>query len=149
MSTVTEYRPSEDEEYMNPAQISYFEKRLRGRKEELQAVTKAMKNALRQSLLKGPDLFDVASSQIDLSIGLEDLERNLRQLMQINKALERIQQGEYGYCDMTGDMIGLKRLEAYPYATLCVEAQERMERENRVVQVPPQLAPSPSAMRMF
>ena len=109
MSTVTEYRPSEDEEYMNPAQISYFEKRLRGRKEELQAVTKAMKNALRQSLLKGPDLFDVASSQIDLSIGLEDLERNLRQLMQINKALERIQQGEYGYCDMTGDMIGLKR----------------------------------------
>ena len=139
MSEIDVYRPTKDEDYMNQKQLAYFEKVLTARRNQIITSAISAKNELKESWLRGPDLFDIAASQAEIALDLGDLERNRAQLRRIENALAKIKSGEYGYCEITGDKIGLKRLEAQPFATLCIEAQESFEREVKGMRVPPKM----------
>lgn len=120
-----------DDDYMNPSQLAYFEGKLRQLRQELLCVSLSAKNELKETGLGAPDPYDVASAQTEMNVELEGLKRNRGHIRMIDKALARIFDGSYGYCEMTGEKIGLKRLEIQPIATLCVEAQELVERSER------------------
>jgi DnaK suppressor protein len=128
---ITDYSSIENEEYLTPAQLTYFEKILRQWRHELISVSLSAKNDLKETSFGGPDLYDVASAQTEIHVELEGMKRHRGQIVMIDKALARIKGGTYGYCEMTGEKIGLKRLEIQPTATLCVEAQEIVERAER------------------
>lgn len=125
------YYPSDDEEYMNEHQLHYFENRLIQLKQELLAATQSAKNDLKDTRMKAPDTFDVASQHTGFVIGLKDMERTRQNLTLIEKALTKISTGEYGYCDLTGEKIGLRRLEAHPAAIYSIEGQEKFEQHMR------------------
>jgi DnaK suppressor protein len=131
MQQTVDYFPSENEEYMNPNQLAYFEMKLRTWLKDLITVSVSGKNELKDNGLGVPDLCDVASAQRGIHIELEELKRQRGQISLIEKALGRIKNGSYGYCEVTGERIGLKRLEIQPIATLSVEAQEMLERAER------------------
>jgi DnaK suppressor protein len=95
---------------------------------ELIGVSLSAKNDLKETCFGVPDLYDVASAQAEIHVELEGMKRHRGQIIKIDKALARIDDGTYGYCQITGEQIGLKRLEIQPTATLCVEAQEMVER---------------------
>ena len=133
MNMLTTYCPDETEVYMNTAQLEYFERKLRRWHKELITVSDSSRNELKETGLKGPDFFDVASAQAEIIVDLEELRRRREQIANIEKALVRIKTGEYGYCKVTGEKIGIRRLEIQPFATLCVEAQEMLERVERGV----------------
>ena len=123
-----DYRPSEDEEFMNPLQAEYFrQKLLRWRSELLADSAETLRSLQEESLLK-PDLTDRASLETERSIELRTRDRERKLISKIDSALSRIDNGEYGYCEETGEPIGIKRLEARPIATLTIEAQERHEK---------------------
>jgi DnaK suppressor protein len=125
------YRPSEDEEFMNPLQLEYFrQKLLRWRAELLAPSTDTMQH-LREESLGEPDLTDRASLETERALELRTRARERRLLSKIEAALQRIDQGTYGYCEETDEPIGIRRLEARPIATLSIEAQERHERMER------------------
>lgn len=126
------YRPTEDEEYMNPNQLEYFKVRLLDWRRELLSFTESSRNELKEGNLNTPDLFDVASKNIELALDIDDMERKTKKLTLIDKALSRISCGEYGYCDLSGEEIGLRRLEVQPTANLCIEVQEMLERSQQV-----------------
>ena len=126
------YYPSDDEEYMNENQLNYFENKLIQLKQELISVSKSAKNDLKETHLRAPDTFDVATHHTEFAIGLKDMERTQQKLTLIEKALTKINSGEYGYCDLTGEEIGLKRLEAHPAATYSIEGQEKIEQRMRM-----------------
>lgn len=126
----TDHYPSQDD-YMNPAQLAYFEGKLRRLRQELLSMSHSAKNELKETGLGAPDLNDVATAQSEITIELEGLKRNRGHIRMIDRALARISDGSYGYCEMTGEQIGLKRLEIQPIATLSVEAQEMVERCER------------------
>ncbi|HEY0523590.1 MAG TPA: RNA polymerase-binding protein DksA [Stellaceae bacterium] len=126
-----DYRPSEDEEFMNPLQQEYFrQKLLRWRAELLAESTETLQHLKEESLLK-PDLTDRASLETERSIELRTRDRERKLIAKIDSALQRIEEGTYGYCEETDEPIGIRRLEARPTATLSLEAQERHERMER------------------
>lgn len=123
-----DYKPLEDEEYMNNYQIEYFRQKLFNWKKDLIGQSKDTLDDLRQGGLNQPDDIDRASLETDKAIDLRTKDRIRKLIGKIDAALSRIEDGEYGYCEETGEPIGLLRLEARPIATLSVEAQERHER---------------------
>ncbi len=126
------YRPSDDEPFMNPRQIAYFQAKLLVWKDELLRESQGTLNTLQNEPLREPDLTDRASSETDWSIELRTRDRQRKLVSKIEAALRRIEAGEYGYCEVTGEPISLGRLEARPIATMSVEAQERHERQEKI-----------------
>ena len=123
-----DYKPSADEEYMNDMQLEYFRQKLLAWKKSLVEQSQDTLDDLRQGGLNQPDEIDRASLETDKSLDLRTKDRARKLIAKINDALERIEDGSYGYCEETGEPIGLERLEARPIATLSIEAQERHER---------------------
>ena len=126
------YRPSPDEEFMNPLQLEYFRQRLLDWKKQILAEAEGTLAVLQSEPLREPDMNDRASSETDWSIELRTRDRQRKLISKIEAALRRIDEGEYGYCEVTGEPISLARLEARPIATMTVEAQERHERQEKV-----------------
>ena len=127
-----DYVPSEDEEYMNEAQQNYFRMLLLEWKRSILASANATLQSLQEGPIREPDLNDRASSETDWGIELRTRDRQRKLIAKIDAAVRRIDAGEYGYCEVTGDPIGLKRLIARPVATMTVEAQEAHERREKV-----------------
>ena len=127
-----EYRPSDDEPYMNERQVEYFRKKLLAWKEDILRGARETVDHLQRETENHPDLADRASSETDRSLELRTRDRQRKLIAKIDAALRRVDEGEYGYCEETGEPIGLARLEARPIATLGLEAQERHERRERV-----------------
>ena len=123
-----DYKPSNDEEYMNELQVEYFRQKLLNWKKSLVNQSEGTLEDLRQGGLNQPDDIDRASMETDKALDLRTKDRARKLIAKINEALKRIEDGEYGYCEETGEPIGVERLEARPVATLCLEAQERHER---------------------
>lgn len=126
------YRPSRDEEFMNVRQKAYFLKKLREWKESIVEESRATMAQLQVDSLREPDLADRASSETDWSLELRTRDRQRKLIGKIDAAIRRLYEGEYGYCEVTGDPISLQRLEARPIATMTLEAQEKHERTERV-----------------
>jgi DnaK suppressor protein len=129
----TDYVPSEDEPFMNERQKSYFRAKLVTWKTEILREARETLEILQQENANHPDLADRASSETDRAIELRARDRQRKLISKIDAALLRIDEGTYGYCEETGEPIGIKRLEARPTATLCLEAQERHERKERTI----------------
>jgi DnaK suppressor protein len=125
------YKPSEKEAYMNPQQLEYFRQKLLAWKSELIEESAETLNHLKEENWNEPDLNDRATVETETSLELRTRDRYRKLIYKIDAALRRIDQGEYGYCDETGDPIGLKRLEARAIATLSIAAQERHERNEK------------------
>ena len=123
-----DYKPSEDEEYMNDMQLEYFRQKLENWKKSIVSQSVDTLEDLRQGGLNQPDEIDRASMETDNSLDLRTKDRIRKLIAKIDAALDRIEDGTYGYCEETGEPIGLGRLEARPVATLSIEAQERHER---------------------
>jgi len=121
------YKPSDSEEYMNPMHLEYFRRKLEGWKDELYENSRETLDHLREENWNEPDPNDRATTETDTGIELRTRDRYRKLIEKIDEALKRIDSEEYGYCEDTGEEIGLKRLEARPNATLCIEAQERHE----------------------
>jgi len=126
------YRPTDKEPFMNERQREYFRQKLLAWKEEILREAKATLVQLQDENQNHPDLADRASSETDRAIELRARDRQRKLIAKIDAAIQRIDDGSYGYCEETGEPISLKRLEARPIATLSVEAQERHERRERV-----------------
>lgn len=127
-----EYRPGADEAFMNPRQLEYFRRKLVQWKESILREAQDTLAHLQTESLREPDVTDRASSETDWSIELRTRDRQRKLIAKIDAALRRIEEGEYGYCEVTGEPISLARLEARPIATMTVEAQERHERQEKV-----------------
>jgi DnaK suppressor protein len=127
-----DYKPSEDEPFMNERQIEYFRQKLLNWKEEILKESRETIGHLQDENHILPDIADRASSETDRSLELRTRDRQRKLISKIDSALKRIADGTYGYCEETGDPISLKRLDARPIATLSVEAQERHEKRERV-----------------
>ena len=123
-----DYKPSADEEYMNEMQVEYFRQKLENWKKSLVTQSTTTLDELRQGGLNQPDDIDRASLETDKSLDLRTKDRIRKLISKIDEALDRIEEGTYGYCEETGEPIGIERLEARPVATLSIEAQERHER---------------------
>jgi len=128
----SDYRPTSEEEFMNPKQLEYFRKKLLSWKEDIIRESAETLQTLQSESLREPDIADRASSETDWSIELRTRDRQRKLISKIDAALERIDSGEYGYCEVTGDPISLSRLDARPIATMTVEAQERHEKMEKV-----------------
>jgi DnaK suppressor protein len=126
------YRPSDTEGFMNPTQLAYFREKLLNWKDDLLRESHETLETLKNESLREPDLADRASSETDWSLELRTRDRQRKLVVKIDEALRRIEEGEYGYCEVTGEPISLGRLEARPIATMTVEAQERHERHEKV-----------------
>ena len=126
------YRPSEDEPFMNERQLEYFRQKLLDWKEDILRESRETLSHLQTDTENHPDLADRASSETERSLELRTRDRQRKLISKIDEALRRIEDGVYGYCEETGEPIGLARLEARPIATLSLEAQERHERRERV-----------------
>ena len=126
------YRPTDKEEFMCVEQRAYFLRKLRDWKESIVEESRATMAQLQVDSLREPDIADRASSETDWSIELRTRDRQRKLISKIDAALRRIDDGEYGFCEVTGEPISLGRLEARPIATMTVEAQERHERQEKV-----------------
>src|ERR1700742_4270378 len=126
------YRPTADEPFMNPRQQEYFREKLHAWKDAIYREAAGTLSQLQTESLREADLTDRASSETDWSIELRTRDRQRKLISKIDAALRRIEEGEYGYCEVTGEPISLARLEARPIATMTVEAQERHERQEKV-----------------
>tara|TARA_Y100000815_G_C13268045_1_gene471883 strand:+ start:536 stop:1024 length:489 start_codon:yes stop_codon:yes gene_type:complete len=127
-----DYRPAEDEPFMNDRQLEYFRRKLLTWKAELLAESRDTIEGLQDSTRNIPDVADRASEETDRALELRTRDRQRKLVAKIDAALRRIDEGEYGYCDVTGEPISLKRLDARPIATMSLEAQERHERREKV-----------------
>ena len=126
------YAPSDDEPFMNDRQLEYFRRKLLAWKQELLDQSAETLEVLQDSGRNVPDIADRASEETDRAIELRTRDRQRKLVSKIDAALRRIETGDYGYCEMTGEPISLKRLDARPIATMTLEAQERHERRERV-----------------
>jgi DnaK suppressor protein len=124
-----EYRPTADEPYMNPRQLEYFRRKLEAWREELIQESEQTLEHLRTENWQEPDPNDRATHESEATLELRTRDRYRKLIGKIDAALRRIDRGEYGYCEETGEPIGVARLEARPIATLSVEAQEAHERD--------------------
>ncbi|WP_372604687.1 RNA polymerase-binding protein DksA [Actibacterium sp.] len=127
-----DYRPAEDEPFMNERQLEYFRRKLNALKAELLDESKSTIEGLQDGTRNIPDLADRASEETDRALELRIRDRQRKLVSKIDGALRRIDEGEYGYCQETGEPISLKRLDARPTTTLSLEAQERHERREKV-----------------
>lgn len=127
------YRPSNEEDFMNSKQKAFFRQKLENWKSEILDGAKVTIGNLQAESSNHPDLVDRASAESDKALELRTRDRQRKLISKIDAAIRRIDEGTYGYCDDTGEPIGLRRLEARPTATLSLEAQERHERNERVV----------------
>jgi DnaK suppressor protein len=126
------YVPGDNEPFMNPNQLKFFEQQLLKWKSEILEESRDTLNHLQDGPIREPDLNDRASSETDWSIELRTRDRQRKLISKIDAALHRIEEGEYGYCQVTGEPISLARLRARPIATMTLEAQEQHERQERV-----------------
>ena len=126
------YRPADDEPFMNDTQLAYFRRKLLAWKSELMSDSKETIETLQDNTRAIPDISDRASEETDRALELRTRDRQRKLVSKIDAALRRIEEGEYGYCEETGDPISLLRLDARPIATMSLEAQERHERRERV-----------------
>ena len=127
-----QYRPSDREPFMSERQREYFRLKLLDWREDILKEAKETLQHLQDESQNHPDLADRASSETDRAIELRARDRQRKLIAKIDAALQRIEDGTYGFCEETGEPITLKRLEARPIATLSIEAQERHERRERV-----------------
>jgi DnaK suppressor protein len=127
-----DYRPSEEEPFMNDLQRAYFRRKLLNWREEILQSTKETLQHLQDDSSQHADIADRATSETERALELRARDRQRKLIAKIDAALERIEDGTYGYCEETGEPISLKRLDARPIATLSVDAQERHERRERV-----------------
>ena len=126
-----DYRPSDDEPFMNPVMREYFRLKLLAWRTELLKESSETLHSLQDGGFQEADIADRASAETDRSLELRTRDRERKLISKIDLALERIQDGSYGYCEVTGDPIGIRRLDARPIATMTLEAQERHERMER------------------
>ena len=127
-----DYRPSDDEPFMNDRQLAYFKRKLLDWRDDILKESRETVSHLQHETVNHPDDADRASSETDRSLELRTRDRQRKLISKIDEALRRIEEGAYGYCEETGEPIGVARLEARPIATLGLEAQERHERRERV-----------------
>lgn len=127
-----DYRPAEDEPFMNDRQVEYFRRKLLDWKAELLEDSRDTVAGMKDQTRNIPDVADRASEETDRSIELRTRDRQRKLVSKIDAAMRRIDEGEYGYCSITGEPISLKRLDARPIATMSLEAQERHERREKV-----------------
>ena len=127
-----DYRPAEDEPFMNDRQVEYFRRKLHQWKNELLAGSRDTIEGLQDGTRNIPDIADRASEETDRALELRTRDRQRKLVAKIDSALRRIDEGEFGYCSVTGEPISLKRLDARPIATMSLEAQERHERREKV-----------------
>ena len=127
-----DYRPVEGEPFMNDRQLEYFRRNLVTWKNDLMSDSKDTIEGLQDNTRNIPDIADRASEETDRALELRTRDRQRKLVSKIDAALRRIDEGEYGYCEMTGEPISLKRLDARPIATMTLEAQERHERSEKV-----------------
>ena len=125
------YKPTQKEKFMNAKMKEYFKQNLLNWKNELLKESSQTLNNLQSDNEAKPDITDRASEEIDRSFELRTRDRERKLINKINSALQRIEDGSYGYCEETGEPIGLKRLEARPVATLSLEAQEMHEKAEK------------------
>ncbi len=126
------YRPAEDEPFMNERQLEYFRQKLLNWKDDILRESRETLSHLQEDTENHPDIADRASSETDRALELRTRDRQRKLIAKIDEALRRIEDGAYGYCEETGEPIGVARLDARPIATLSLEAQERHERRERV-----------------
>ena len=127
-----DYKPSENEPFMNAKQLEYFQRKLLSWKADLLVETRETLEGLQGTTRNIPDSADRASEETDRSLELRTRDRQRKLVTKIDSALQRIVEGEYGHCEVTGEPISLKRLDARPIATMSLEAQERHERKEKV-----------------
>jgi DnaK suppressor protein len=127
-----DYRPSEDEDFMNPLQVEYFRRKLIRWQDDLLREANGTLASLSEGGIMEADITDRASVETDRALELRTRDRARKLISKIDQALQRIENGSYGFCEDTSEPIGLRRLEARPIATLSIEAQERHERMERV-----------------
>ena len=127
-----DYFPLDDEPFMNEIQVEYFRQKLISWKNELVSDSKVTIESLQDSTRAIPDITDRASEETDRALELRTRDRQRKLVAKIDSALRRIEDGEFGYCEETGDPISLRRLDARPIATMSLEAQERHERREKV-----------------
>ncbi|OYU19007.1 MAG: RNA polymerase-binding protein DksA [Rhodobacteraceae bacterium PARR1] len=127
-----DYRPAEEEPFMNERQLEYFRRKLVNWKAELLEQSAETIDNLQDSARNVPDIADRASEETDRALELRTRDRQRKLVAKIDSALRRIENGEFGYCEVTGEPISLKRLDARPIATMTLEAQEKHERREKV-----------------
>ena len=127
-----DYTPAEDEPFMNDRQLEYFRRKLIAWKQDILADSRDTIETLQEGTRNIPDVTDRASEETDRALELRTRDRQRKLVSKIDAALRRIDEGEYGYCEVTGEPISLKRLDARPIATMSLEAQERHERREKV-----------------
>jgi DnaK suppressor protein len=127
-----DYRPAEDEPFMNDRQLEYFRRKLTDWKNSIVADSRETIEGMQEGARNIPDVADRASEETDRALELRTRDRERKLVAKIDSALRRIEDGSYGYCEDTGEPISLRRLDARPIATLSLEAQERHERKEKV-----------------
>jgi DnaK suppressor protein len=132
MTLPPDYRPTDDEEFMNPIQAEYFRQKLLRWRADLLKEADGTLASLSEGGIHEADITDRASVETDRALELRTRDRARKLISKIDQALQRVDNGSYGYCEETGEPIGIRRLEARPIATLSIEAQERHERMERV-----------------
>ena len=127
-----DYAPSDDDEYMSAQQLNYFRVLLLEWKKSILSAAENTLQSLQDGPIREPDLNDRASSETDWGIELRTRDRQRKLIAKIDSAIRRIDEGEYGWCEVTGEPIGINRLIARPIATMTVEAQQAHERREKV-----------------
>jgi DnaK suppressor protein len=122
------YKPTEKEEYMSSKQLEYFRQKLMNWRKDLLEESRETIDHLKEENWHEPDIADRASLETEAGVELRTRNRYLKLISKIDAALRRVEDGSYGFCEETGDKIGIKRLEARPVATMTIEAQERHEK---------------------
>ena len=126
------YRPGPDEDFMSERQLAYFRRKLLDWRDSILKEASLTLETLKAEPLREPDITDRAASETDWGIELRTRDRQRKLISKIDAALRRIETGDYGYCEVTGEPISLQRLEARPIATMTLEAQERHERDEKI-----------------
>lgn len=126
------YRPSDKEPFMNPTQTEYFRQKLTNWRDDILRDSRGTLETLQEENVLQADVADQASVESERTLELRTRDRQRKLISKINSALRRIDEGTYGYCEDSGEPIGLKRLDARPVATLSLEAQEKHERREKV-----------------
>ena len=127
-----DYTPAEDEPFMNERQVEYFRRKLINWKNSILDESAVTIEGMKDTTRNIPDVSDRASEETDRALELRTRDRERKLISKIESALRRLENGEYGYCEETGDPISLRRLDARPIATFSLEAQERHERREKV-----------------
>ncbi len=127
-----DYKPADDEPFMNERQVEYFRRKLHAWRSDILEDSRDTIESMKDGTRNIPDVADRASEETDRALELRTRDRARKLVAKIDGALRRIDEGEFGYCSVTGEPISLKRLDARPIATMSLEAQERHERREKV-----------------